>query len=95
MTAFDLVIRNGIVFDGSGRPPQIADVGVRDGVVAEISTATLDTTGVDTVIEARGKWVVPGFVDIHTHYDAEMLVSPRSPNRSATASPPRSSATVR
>ncbi|MBF6454604.1 N-acyl-D-amino-acid deacylase family protein [Nocardia cyriacigeorgica] len=76
MTAFDLVIRNGIVFDGSGRPPQIADVGVRDGVVAEISTATLDTTGVDTVIEARGKWVVPGFVDIHTHYDAEMLVSP-------------------
>ncbi|MFF0542015.1 amidohydrolase family protein [Nocardia thailandica] len=76
MTAFDLVIRNGIVFDGSGRPPRVADVGVRDGVVAEISTTALDTEGVDTVIDADGRWVVPGFVDIHTHYDAEMLVSP-------------------
>ncbi|MEU3011240.1 N-acyl-D-amino-acid deacylase family protein [Nocardia asteroides] len=76
MSTYDLVVQNGIWFDGSGRPPRVADLGVRDGVVVEISTGSLATDGVETVIDARGRWVVPGFIDIHTHYDAEMLVSP-------------------
>ncbi|MFI5502764.1 amidohydrolase family protein [Nocardia asteroides] len=76
MSTYDLVVQNGIWFDGSGRPPRVADLGVRDGVVVEISTGALATDGVETVIDARGRWVVPGFIDIHTHYDAEMLVSP-------------------
>ncbi|MFI8976437.1 amidohydrolase family protein [Nocardia asteroides] len=76
MSTYDLVVQNGIWFDGSGRPPRVADLGVRDGVIVEISTGSLATDGVETVIDARGRWVVPGFIDIHTHYDAEMLVSP-------------------
>lgn len=76
MSAYDLIVRNGIWFDGSGRAARVADLGVRDGVVVDISSTPLDATGVETVIDASGRWVVPGFIDIHTHYDAEMLVSP-------------------
>jgi N-acyl-D-aspartate/D-glutamate deacylase len=66
--AFDLVVRGGLVVDGSGRAPFEADVGVRDGLVAAIgSIAGLATEEID----GRGKIVTPGFVDIHTHYDGQ------------------------
>lgn len=48
---------------------------MRDGRVATISGAPLDTTGAD-VIDATGQWVVPGIIDIHTHYDVEILCEP-------------------
>lgn len=73
---FDVIIRNGLWFDGTGRPPLIRSLGIRDGVVAEVATAALDETGCPEVIDAAGKWVVPGFVDVHTHYDAEVLLDP-------------------
>ena len=50
--------------------------GIRDGVVATVSSSPLDETGCPEVIDAKGKWVVPGFVDVHTHYDAEVLLDP-------------------
>jgi N-acyl-D-aspartate/D-glutamate deacylase len=73
MTNFDLVIRGGTVFDGTGAAPTTADVGVRDGKVAAIAQGLPD--GVRTV-DAHGQWVMPGLIDVHTHYDAEVLLSP-------------------
>src|ERR1700679_3081355 len=73
MTNFDLVIRGGTVFDGTGAAPTAADVGVRDGKVAAIAQGLPE--GARTV-DASGQWVMPGLIDVHTHYDAEVLLSP-------------------
>ncbi len=74
--SYDVIIRNGLWFDGTGRPPLTRSLGIRDGIVAEVSAAPLDETGCPEVIDAAGKWVVPGFIDVHTHYDAEVLLDP-------------------
>jgi N-acyl-D-aspartate/D-glutamate deacylase len=74
--SFDTVIRNGRWFDGSGAPSAIRNIGIRDGRVAAISPRPLDETGCSQVIDAGGKWVLPGMVDIHTHYDVEVLAGP-------------------
>lgn len=72
---FDTVIRNGRWFDGTGAPSAIRDIGIRDGHIAAISAQSLDVTDCH-VIDAAGKWVLPGLFDIHTHYDVEVLGSP-------------------
>ncbi len=74
--AYDVIIRDGLWFDGTGSAPLTRTLGVRDGVVATVSTGPLDETGCAEVIDAAGKWVVPGFLDVHTHYDAEVLLDP-------------------
>ncbi|OJZ67998.1 hypothetical protein BRW65_25530 [Mycobacterium paraffinicum] len=74
--AYDVIIRDGLWFDGTGGAPQTRTLGIRDGVVATVSDRPLDETGCPEVIDAAGKWVVPGFVDVHTHYDAEVLLDP-------------------
>jgi N-acyl-D-aspartate/D-glutamate deacylase len=74
--AYDVIIRDGLWFDGTGRAPLTRTLGLRDGVVATVSTEPLDETGCPEVIDAAGKWVVPGFLDVHTHYDAEVLLDP-------------------
>jgi N-acyl-D-aspartate/D-glutamate deacylase len=76
MTAFDIVIRNGRWFDGLGSPSAVRHLGIREGKVAAVSEAPLSERGSGKVIDATGRWVLPGFIDIHTHYDAELLVSP-------------------
>ena len=69
MTAeFDLVIRNGSVADGMGGPLVEADVAVKDGKIAAIGK--IAGSGREE-IDAKGKLVTPGFVDIHTHYDGQ------------------------
>lgn len=73
---FDLIIRNGLWFDGTQAEPRRANLGVKDGYIAQVSSEELDETGCPEVIEARGHWVLPGFIDIHTHYDAEILLNP-------------------
>src|SRR3546814_11244149 len=73
---FDLVIRGGLYLDGTGAPGRRADVGIRDGVVVSVSETPLTTEDGVRVVEAEGRWVMPGFVDVHTHYDAEVLVAP-------------------
>ena len=75
-TDFDVVIRGGTVFDGTGAPGVRADVGIRAGVVAAVSPDPLPVSAGTRVVEAEGRWVTPGFVDTHTHYDVELLVSP-------------------
>jgi N-acyl-D-aspartate/D-glutamate deacylase len=73
---YDVIIRNGLWFDGTGTVPQVRTLGIRDGIVAEVSAGPLDETGCTDVIDAVGKWIVPGFIDVHTHYDAEVLLDP-------------------
>jgi N-acyl-D-aspartate/D-glutamate deacylase len=77
--SYDVIIRDGLWFDGTGSPPQTRTLGIRDGVVATVagpSDGPLDETGCPEVIDAAGKWVLPGFIDVHTHYDAEVLLDP-------------------
>ncbi|OBH73684.1 hypothetical protein A5684_16115 [Mycobacterium intracellulare] len=71
---YDTVITNGRWFDGTGGPSALRDIGVRDGRVVAIAKG-LDTAGAD-VIDATGQWVIPGIIDIHTHYDVEILCAP-------------------
>lgn len=67
MTAqFDLVVRGGTIVDGTGAPRFKGDVAVKDGVIAAVGT--FEGTGREE-IDATGRIVTPGFVDIHTHYD--------------------------
>ena len=76
---YDVIIRDGLWFDGTGSAPLTRTIGIRDGVVAAVagpSDRPLDETGCPEVIDAAGKWVVPGFIDVHTHYDAEVLLDP-------------------
>jgi N-acyl-D-aspartate/D-glutamate deacylase len=73
---YDVIVRNGLWFDGTGAAPQTRTLGIRDGVVTAVSAGSLDETGCPEVIDAAGKWVVPGFIDVHTHYDAEVLLDP-------------------
>ncbi|QEM48414.1 N-acyl-D-amino-acid deacylase family protein [Mycolicibacterium grossiae] len=73
---YDTIIRNGLWFDGTGGPSAIRTIGIRDGHVVEISAEDLDATGCPQVVDAAGKWVLPGMLDIHTHYDVEVLGGP-------------------
>ena len=67
--AYDLVIKNGMLVDGTGAPARRADVAVTNGKIAEIGRVT---EGAATVIDAADLVVTPGFIDPHTHYDAQI-----------------------
>ncbi|AMO61236.1 N-acyl-D-aspartate/D-glutamate deacylase [Mycolicibacterium phlei] len=73
---YDTIIRNGRWFDGTGGPSAVRNIGIRDGHVAAISVEELDATNCPRIIDATGKWVIPGMLDIHTHYDVEVLEGP-------------------
>ncbi|MBF6415372.1 N-acyl-D-amino-acid deacylase family protein [Nocardia cyriacigeorgica] len=73
MREFDIVVRGGECFDGTGAPPVRADIGIAGGRVAAVGTGLPDGR---TTIDATGKWVIPGLIDVHTHYDAEVLFNP-------------------
>ena len=76
---YDLLIQRGTVFDGTGAPPRVADIAVRDGKIVEISTQPLPPENAVRTMDAKGHWVTPGFIDIHTHYDAEVMMAPGLP----------------
>src|SRR5262245_64808385 len=69
----DLLIKGGTVVDGTGAPARTADVAIRDGCVADIGAIDEHAT---RTIDAGGLLVTPGFVDIHTHYDAQLHWDP-------------------
>jgi len=77
--AYDTIIRNGRWFDGTGAPSAVRNIGIVDGRIAAVTPESLDETGCPQVLEAAGKWILPGFVDIHTHYDVEVLGGPGLP----------------
>ncbi|MET0371419.1 MAG: amidohydrolase family protein [Sphingobium sp.] len=70
MADFDIVIRGGTIHDGEGGAPRMADIGIRDGLIAAIGPVT--GVGAEE-IDASGVIVTPGFVDVHTHYDGQAM----------------------
>ena len=64
----DVLIKGGTIVDGSGQPARTGDIGIRDGRIAAIGQIT---EAARETIDAKGKVVAPGFVDVHTHYDAQ------------------------
>jgi N-acyl-D-amino-acid deacylase len=73
----DLVVRNGNLVDGTGAPPRPADVVVEGGRIRAVEPAgSASTAGAHRVVDAEGRLVTPGFVDVHTHYDAQVTWDP-------------------
>ena len=70
-----LIIRGGLVFDGTGAPPVEADVAVSGGRIAEVGRIGVRAP---VEIDARGLNVAPGFIDIHSHSDYTLIVDPRA-----------------
>jgi N-acyl-D-amino-acid deacylase len=66
---FDIIIRNGAVFDGTGAEPFYGDIAIRDGAIVAIGT--VEGIGAEE-IDAKGKIVTPGFIDLHTHLDGHI-----------------------
>ena len=72
--SYDLLIKHGTVVDGTGALRRLADVAIKDGVIAEIGRIN---DGAAKTIDADGLIVAPGFVDPHTHYDAQICWDPQ------------------
>jgi N-acyl-D-aspartate/D-glutamate deacylase len=69
----DLVIRNGLIVDGSGLPGRLGDVSIQDGRIVAVGGRAGEAR---RVLDATGKVVAPGFIDPHTHYDAQLCFDP-------------------
>lgn len=76
LPAYDVIIKNGLHLDGTGRPGAIRHLGIRGKRLVTVSGTPLPEAGCPTVIDATGQWVMPGFLDTHTHYDAEVVAAP-------------------
>ena len=70
---YDLIIKNGLIYDGKGSEPFEADIGISEDKIVAIGKIEEDS--IET-IDAKGKIVTPGFVDIHTHYDGQVTWDP-------------------
>lgn len=74
MQQFDLIIKNGLIFDGTRIPRYRGDIGIRNGVITQIGH--IDDSAGGKIIDADGLHVAPGFIDLHTHYDAQLFWDP-------------------
>ncbi len=82
--AYDLLIKNGLIVDGSGMPAFRGDVGIKNGKIVEIGKLS---GAAGRTIDAEGRAVAPGFIDNHCHYDAQVTWDPLctfSPEHGAT-----------
>ena len=75
----DILIRGGLVIDGSGRPGEVGDVAVRDGRIAALGRS-LPESGAK-IIDAAGLAVAPGFIDIKTHSDFTLPINPKAESK--------------
>src|ERR1035437_5547623 len=74
MLRYDRVIKNGMIIDGTRAPRFRGDLGIKDGVIAKIGR--INGADAEEVIDASGLIVAPGFIDLHTHYDAQVFWDP-------------------
>jgi N-acyl-D-amino-acid deacylase len=74
--SFDVLIKGGTVYDGSGRPPRQADVGIKGDRIAAIGN--LNRATATTVVDAKGLAVAPGFINMLSHSESSLIVDPRS-----------------
>ena len=79
VTTFDLVIRGGTILDGTGGPPWSADLGIVGDTIRAIGTISPEQSA--STVDAAGKMVSPGFIDIHSHSDRSILRYPTAPSR--------------
>jgi N-acyl-D-amino-acid deacylase len=73
---FDIIIKGGMVYDGSGRPPRRADVGIKGDRIAAVGN--LSRASSPTIIDAKGQAVAPGFINMLSHSESSLIVDPRS-----------------
>jgi len=73
---YDLLVNNGLVVDGTGNPWFRADVGIKDGKIADI--CALHSAGAEGALDAKGLVVAPGFIDMHSHSELSLLINPRA-----------------
>lgn len=76
---FDIIIRGGQVFDGSGAPPMRVDIGIKGDRIEAVRE--LETAAAVEVIDATGLAVAPGFIDMHSHSDFPLLVNPQAESK--------------
>ena len=74
MADYDIIIKGGTIVDGARTPRYTSDVAIKDGKIAQIGGLRGSTA--DQVLDAKGRIVAPGFVDLHTHYDAQIFWDP-------------------
>jgi len=74
---FDVLIRNALLLDGSGRPGRLADLAVVAGKIAAIGDLSSALSRAKAVVDATGLVLAPGFIDVHTHDDLEVLRNPQ------------------
>src|ERR1700687_2044321 len=74
MAEFDLVVKNGMVVDGTRAPRFRSDIGIKNGRIAKIGRISSHEGA--KVVDADGQIVAPGFIDLHTHYDAQIFWDP-------------------
>ncbi len=74
MPSFDTIIKDGMIVDGTRMPRFRGDVGIKDGMITKIGR--LHTSDAAQVLDAAGMIVAPGFIDLHTHYDAQIFWDP-------------------
>ena len=74
-TIWDTIITGALVFDGTGRKPQIIDIAIKDGRIASKGSA-LPLALAKEIVDAKDLWLMPGFLDIHTHLDIEVELEP-------------------
>ena len=78
VTRWDLLLRGALVFDGTGAAPSVQDVAVGGGRVAAIGPDLVPVHATE-IIDCKGRWLIPGLLDIHTHFDLEVEIEPQLP----------------
>jgi N-acyl-D-aspartate/D-glutamate deacylase len=73
---FDIVIKSGRIVDGTGNPWHLADIGIKQGRITRIQKE-IEPQSARRVIDSHGLIVCPGFIDIHSHDDVDLLLSPQ------------------
>ena len=73
---YDIIIKGGRYFDGTGEASSLQNIAIKDNKIALVTAEDINEQDSDKTINAQGQWVMPGFLDTHTHYDSELIVSP-------------------